>query len=413
MSTGVPGPNAVAADAIASDAAAADPIFIVGLYKNGTSWLLSALAAHPQFAALRELDVLRSVAGRKGRRLLPPDERLANVFGRSAFCALRAEQLAPKAFHAHLGAADAGPARSLYQLPPHVAIAVISSMLRAEGGRQMPGLSDGIASGFRNFPAPVLERAFSALRDAGEPVAAMDGFLAALMPALPPARRLVLKGADQVRCFDALRDWRPGAPKIAIVRDGRDAAVSAFHYRQLMRERRMAWHHGHLSFVKPLALARDAGIGGVTALRRGLGYGPDWRLGRSMSVWADRVRRVLAGAERGELYVMRYEDLLDDFASSFSRLLTWLGADASPATVAKIAEATSFEAMSGRPRGVSGEDVMRRGIAGEWRESLNRRDQALAWRVAGAELTAMGYTREGKPQAFQPGGRNPGRPPEK
>lgn len=403
MSAGVPGPDAIASD----------PIFIVGLYKNGTSWLLSALAAHPEFAALRELDVLRSVAGRNGRRLLPPDERLANVFGRSAFCPLRAEQLAPKAFHSHLTEAQDPAPRSLYRLPPPAAIAVISSMLRAEGGRQVPGLSDGVPSGFRNFPAPVLERAFSALRDASGPVAAMDGFLAALAPALPPARRLVLKGADQVLCFDALRDWRPAAPKIAIVRDGRDAAVSAFHYRQLMRERRMAWHHGHLSFVKPLALARDTGIGGITAIRRGLGYGPDWRLGRSMSVWADRVRRVLAAAERGELYVMRYEDLLDDFAGTFGPLLTWLGADASPATVAAVAQATSFEAMSGRPRGVSGEDVMRRGIAGEWQESLNRRDQALAWRVAGAELTAMGYTRDGKPQPFQPGGRNPGRPPKK
>jgi hypothetical protein len=197
------------------------------------------------------------------------------------------------------------------------------------------------------------------------------------------------------------------------VRDGRDAAVSAFHYRQLMRERRMAWHHSHLSFAKPLALLREAGIGAVLTWRRGMGYGPDWRLGRSMGVWADRVRRVLAAARRGELQVLRYEDLLADFDGTFTRLLTWLGADASPGTVAAVAKASSFEALSGRPRGVSGEDVMRRGIAGEWRESLNRRDQALAWRVAGAELTAMGYTRDGEPQPFQPGGPNPGRGPRK
>ena len=173
----------------------------------------------------------------------------------------------------------------------------------------------------------------------------------------------------------------------------------------------MAWHHGHLSFVKPLALLREAGIGGVMTLRRSMGYGPDWRLGRSMGVWADRVRRVLAAAGRGELYVMRYEDLLTDFDGTFTRLLTWLGADASPRTVVAVAKASSFETLSGRPRGVSSEDVMRRGIAGEWRESLNRRDQALAWRVAGAELTAMGYARDGEPQPFQPGGTNPGREP--
>jgi len=390
-------------------AATPDPVFIVGLYKNGTSWLLSALAAHPQFAALRELDVLRSVAGRSGRGFLPPEERLANVFGRSAFCALRAEQLAPKAFRAHLTGAEFAQVRSLYGLPPQAAIEAIRSMLLADGGRAVPGMSEGAAAGFRNFPPQVLEQAFSALQDARDPIAAMDGFLAALAPAFPAGRRLVLKGADQVLCFDALREWHPQAPKIAIVRDGRDAAVSAFHYRELMRERRMAWHHGRLSFVKPLALLRQAGIGGVMAMRRSVGYGPDWRLGRSMSVWADRVRRVLAAARRGELQVLRYEDLLSDFDGTFTRLLASLGADASPRTVAAVAKASSFEALSGRPRGVSGEDVMRRGIAGEWRESLNRRDQGLAWRVAGAELTAMGYTRDGGPEPFQPDAPKPGR----
>jgi hypothetical protein len=377
-----------------------DPVFIVGLYKNGTSWLLSALAAHPEFAALRELDVLRAVAGRRGRRLLPPGQRLAEVFGKSAFCALRAEQLAPGAFRSHLSEANFSLTSRLHELPPNVAIEVIHSMLRAEGGRSAPGTAEGKPLGFLNFPSSLLEQAFVALRDGEDPIAAVDGFLAALAPGYPAGRRLVLKGADQVLCFEALRDMKPAAPKIAIVRDGRDAAVSAYHYRQLMREQRMAWHHSYLSFVKPLAVMRQASIGSVKVLRRRLGYGPDWRLGRSMKVWADRVRRVLAAADRGELYVMRYEDLLTDFDGTFARLLTWLGADASPATVGAVARVTTFEALSGRPRGVSGEDVMRKGIAGEWRESLNQRDQTLAWRVAGAELAAMGYTREGGPGVF-------------
>ena len=110
-----------------------DPIFIVGLYKNGTSWLLSALAAHPEFSALRELDVLRSVAGRSGRRLLPPEERLTNVFGRSAFCALRAEQFVPKAFHAYLSD-PASHRTTFYGLPPQVAMEVLTKMMVANGG---------------------------------------------------------------------------------------------------------------------------------------------------------------------------------------------------------------------------------------------------------------------------------------
>jgi len=163
----------------------------------------------------------------------------------------------------------------------------------------------------------------------------------------------------------------------------------------------MAWHHGYLSYLKPVALVRDAGISVLQSVRRAAGYGEDWRLGRSMSVWADRVRRVLAAAERGELYVLRYEDLLTDFDVTFASLLRWLGADAAPATVAAVAKASAFETLSGRPRGVAGEDVMRKGVAGEWHESLNGRDQALAWRVAGTELAAMGYTREGDPGPFR------------
>lgn len=369
------------------DTTAPDPVFIVGLYKNGTSWLLSALAAHPQFAALRELDVLRSVAGRDGRTLLPAHVRLANVFGKSAFCALKAEQLAQ------------AERDSVYRSPAPQAIAALRKLVQADS-RGVPSAA-GRPMSFLNFEPALLERAFAALRDAGTPALAMDGFLAALAPGYPAQRRLVLKGADQVLCFDALQGWRPGAPKIAIVRDGRDAAVSAFHYRRVMRAERMAWHHGHLSFVKPFAVARAAAIGGITALRRIGGYGSDWRLGRSMSVWADRVRRVLAAAERGELQVLRYEDLLRDFEGEFGRLLARLGADHSAATVAAAAKASSFEVMSGRPRGVSGESVVRKGVAGEWREALTARDQALAWRMAGRELAAMGYSRDGEPGVFR------------
>ena len=385
-----------------------DPVFIVGLYKNGTSWLLSALAAHPQFSALRELDVLRSVGGRSGRRLLPRRKRLANVFGRSAFCGLKAEQLAPHAFRGFLPSGEAAAA-SLYELPPATLVATLRNMLAAEHGPRPLGTDVPRPLVLLNFPSPPLEAACAALMDAQDVPAAMGGFLTGLAPALPEGRRLVLKGADQILCLDALQDYYPRAAKIAIVRDGRDAAVSAFHYRELMRERRMAWHHGHVSYLGPVDLLRDAGLRGVQALRGAAGYGPDWRLGRSMQVWADRVRRVLTAAGRGELYVLRYEDLLADFGTTFTALLEWLGADAEPATVAAVAKASSFQAMSGRQAGVDAQDVLRKGMAGEWHSSLNTRDQALAWRVAGGELTALGYSRDGDPKPFvYPGGRKRG-----
>lgn len=364
-----------------------DPVFIVGLYKNGTSWLLSALAAHPEFAALRELDVLRSMVGRDGRSLLPARERLANVFGKSAFCGLKAEQLAQALRN------------GLYERPAHDAVAALQGLLRAEGSKGQPGV-DGRPLMFLNFDTPLLEHAFEAVRVATDSKTAMDGLLKALGPGYPAGRRLVLKGADQILCLDALRGYYPDTACLAIVRDGRDAAVSAFHYRRLVRAQRMAWHHDHRSFMKPFALTREVAIGGITAIRRTAGYGPDWRLSRSMSVWADRVRRVLAAAKRGELYVLRYEDLLADFEVEFGKLLARLGADHCQATLAAVAKASSFETMSGRPRGVSGESVVRKGVAGEWRAELTARDRALAWRLAGTELAAMGYAQDGELQPF-------------
>lgn len=397
--------------------AARPPVFIVGLYKNGTSWLLAALAAHPQFSALRELDVLRSVADCGGRvKLLPPRQRLANVFGRSAFCGLQAGMLAPGAFREYADAAKL-PAgvNSLYDLPPELAVEVIAAMQERKAGKSFPGVplgkpvKQGKPLGFASLPHPLLAEAFTALRDAADPALAMQGFLDALAPAIPPERRLVLKGADQINCFDVLKRYYPDAPKIAIVRDGRDAAVSAYHYRRLMQERGMAWQHGFLSLLRPVVRLRELLRRGIVSLRRLAGYGDDWRLGYTVRVWRDRVRLVLAAAERGELYVLRYEDLLQDFEGSFGRLLQWLEADASPGTLKAVAQASSFEAMSGRPRGVAAKDVVRKGVSGEWLSGLTPRDQALAWRIAGPELSAMGYTRDGSIKPFMapgPAGRS-------
>ncbi len=393
------------------------PIFIVGLYKNGTSWLLAALAAHPQFTALRELDVLRSMADCGKRvKLLPPRQRLAKVFGKSAFCGLRADMLAPGAFRAYADPAKLPPGvNNLYDLPAELAVEVIATMQADQKGKVFPGVplgkpvKQGKPLGFASLPRPLTAAAFAAVRDAQDPERAMQGFLDALAPAIPPERRLVVKGADQINCIDVLQAWRPHAPKIAIVRDGRDAAVSAYHYRKLMQERGMAWQHGFFAVLKPIVMLRVAVRRAIVAVRKLFGYGDDWRLGRTLEAWRDRVRLVLAAAERGELYVLRYEDMLEDFEGTFGRLLAWLGADASPETLQAVAQASSFETMSGRPRGVDAKDVVRKGVAGEWLTGLTPQDQALAWRIAGPELSAMGYTRDGGIKPFMapgPAGRS-------
>lgn len=381
-----------------------DTVYIVGLYKNGTSWLLAALAAHPQFAALREIDLLKAVArGKSKMKLRSPRERLANVFGRSAFCGLRADQLAPGAFRAYARTSRvAQGASSVFDLPSSTAIETISAMLSNTAGTQnAPAIEIerpilGKPLSFTDIPIGLRTDLFISVRDSNSTEEVLNKFIEAIIRYVPRTNRLVLKGADQITSMPALMKMHPRSPKIAIVRDGRDAAVSAFFYRDLMRQRRSAWHHNYASYWAPIAFVRETSIFILTRIRNLFGYGDDWRLGRSMRIWRERVRKVLYWAERDELYVIRYEDLIADFRGSLTKLLVWLGVDASVETVVMIESACSFESMTGRPRGVAKPDTIRRGISREWMDNLTLRDRKLAWRIASRELALLGYGRDGE-----------------
>lgn len=382
-----------------------DAVYIVGLYKNGTSWLLAALAAHPQFTALREIDLLRAVArGKSKMKLRSARERLANVFGRSAFCGLRAEQLAPGAFRAYArDSREVQGVSSVFDLPSSTAIETISAMLSNAAGYSQNDQSIEIERpvlgkplSFTDIPVGLRTDLFISVRDSNSAEEVLNRFIEAIIRYVPRNNRLVLKGADQIVSMPALMKIHPRSPKIAIVRDGRDAAVSAFFYRDLMRERRSAWHHNYTSYWAPVAFIRETSIFTLTRIRNLFGYGNDWRLGRSMRIWRERVRKVLYWAERGELYVIRYEDLIADFRGSLTKLLTWLGVDASVETVTMIESACSFESMTGRPRGVAKPDTVRRGITREWMSNLTLRDRKLAWRIASKELSLLGYGCDGE-----------------
>ena len=92
-------------------------------------------------------------------------------------------------------------------------------------------------------------------------------------------------------------------------------------------------------------------------------------------------------------YVLRYEDLNLRFHQTFTDLLTWLGMDASPEVVEAIHSQTSFEAVTGRERGVESAAVIRKGAVREWADVLGEDDRKRAWKIAGRQLRAFGYPR--------------------
>jgi hypothetical protein len=320
---------------------APEPVFIVGQYKCGTSWLLQALSAHPHAVGTSEIDVVRAAYRIERRTATPasPDERLARFF--TSWC--------PKQ--------DDGK------------IVWRGSEVRArlERGEEIPRQtwSGWTPRTCLQVPPEALRTFYRRAQDARLPEDAMDAFVEAAWAGAEDATVVVFKGADQIAVFDLLQAWRPDARKIAITRDGRDAAISALQFRELMRE------------------------AGAPFAGRERGY---WDLLRA---WADRADMVRARADAGQLRVIRYEDLTRDFTGTLGPLIAWLGLDASAEVLAAIETGTSFQTMTGRPRGTEAREPKRKGAVGDWIEWLTDEEKEQAWTIAGDRLRAFGYTRDG------------------
>jgi hypothetical protein len=309
-----------------------EPVFIVAQYKCGTSWLLGALSAHPAVIGLREIDIVRGAYAVSGASAIPADRdhRLSHFFGMSAWC--------------NRNQFDRDPVESL-----------------AAGEHAVPQkINLDRPQGFADLQPDTALDLYRRVRDAGQPQDALDAFVAATAAAATSEMsHLVLKAADQVAVFDLLSAWQPGARKIAITRDGRDAAISAAHYKQLMQD--APWFSGDADY---------------------------WRL---LDNWASRAEMIVDLASRGELEVVRYEDLSADFAGTLGPVLEWLGLDASPEVIEAINARSSFEARTGRKRGSDGTGVIRKGAVGEWLEVLSPEDKRAAWDRVGSQLAALGY----------------------
>jgi hypothetical protein len=318
------------------------PIFIVGQYKCGTSWLAGILGAHPDVIGVSEIDIVDSSCNVKNGvvTLAPMEQRMDRFFDKSAWC----NNYTPSGWE------------------------YADVVARFERGEAIPTRSwdRSMPLKFMHLSAETARRLYNEIKAATAPEQAMDAFLTAVCANAERESYVLLKAADQLPNFEVLQSWQPEAKKIVITRDGRDASVSARHFEDLMRE------------VKPLR--------GVPPINAWLDL---------LRKWADRVDRVITMAGRGQLYVLRYEDLTQNYTGTLTPLLHWLGLAHSQSLIDSIQKQTCFETVTGRPRGVEAKSHIRKGAVGEWRDVLSAAEQAQAWRVAGEQLSALGYTREG------------------
>jgi len=348
-----------------------EPLFIVGMYKSGTSWLLRILDQHPMLCGVKEIDLISAGAGKvvNGDTLLTQKERLFSYFSANAWAAL------PKDLSGNMEATaillkntGTESISSIFDLSAEQAIDTILKLydLKLKQGKPewAPNEKRQLLS-IVDVPRPSLIALYNSIAAVSSIYDAGNAFLETMYSVVGQRCALILKGADLIARYGYLQQWKPHTKKFLIVRDGRDVAISAMNYKRLMRS------------VKRANVDDEDDY---------------WNL---LNAWRNRVNILMDMAGDGNLVILRYEDLMLNFKKIVAALFSWLDLAYVDTTLDEIYQATSFETLTDRKPGESAQHLLRRGMIGEWKEVLSRSDSQKAWQEAGKELTFLGYTEFG------------------
>lgn len=100
-----------------------------------------------------------------------------------------------------------------------------------------------------------------------------------------------------------------------------------------------------------------------------------------------------AAQHPGIVHTLTYEAMLADPVDEARRIFAFLGADEDEVLVARVAQATSFEALSGRKRGDEHPTAfLRKGVAGDWVGKLEPEALATLDEACGGLMRRHGYT---------------------
>jgi hypothetical protein len=184
----------------------------------------------------------------------------------------------------------------------------------------------------------------------------------------------------------------PEAKIIHIIRDGRDAAVSAVHH---------SWNFGKIRKGAEASAKRITHRKRDPHEMRNMGESifAEGQLRKFAAEWSARVSSTVEDGPTlpGNGYVeVRYEDLLARPEEEVRRLLEFLRAEASEKTVKRCVNAASFEKLSkGRTRGQEDPtSFFRKGIAGDWSNVFTEQDKVLFKKEAGDLLIQLGYEKD-------------------
>jgi hypothetical protein len=184
----------------------------------------------------------------------------------------------------------------------------------------------------------------------------------------------------------------PEAKIIHIIRDGRDAAVSAVHH---------SWNFGKIRKGGEASAKRTTHRKRDPHEMRNMGESifAEGQLRKFAAEWSARVSSTVEDGPTlpGNGYVeVRYEDLLERPEEEVRRLLEFLRAEASEKTVKMCVNAASFKKLSkGRMRGQEDPtSFFRKGIAGDWRNVFTEQDKVLFKKEAGSLLIRLGYEKD-------------------